>query len=277
MADTVSRARSEARKKKILENAEKRINRLYSRQTGDQEKDHEGDTENKSAESGEWQCDKCGNINFGSRKACLLCRGKQMTDEKNISDRQHEIDQSMKNIEETAEKSEAGDSQERPLSISRPYQSEVRQRKSPNTVKLQRVDVQREANQVPLPQSTNVQPSWKSTYSQGQLFEMYRILGCILIAFVSRMVLKSGYGLFYFETIFLPFTAFQTGLHLFKNNFLKDVHIYQRQNIMSTALMLCGISPHLIHTYSRIMGYVKAMTEDLFFFLFVFFACGFFI
>ncbi|XP_062593335.1 uncharacterized protein LOC134254820 [Saccostrea cucullata] len=277
MADSVHVSRAEARKKKILENAEKRINRLYSRQPGDQDKDkkHEEDLDSKSAESGEWQCDKCGNINFGSRKACLLCRGKQMTDEKDTSDRHHQIDQSMKNTRDIVEKSETGNSQERPLSISRPNQSEVRQRKSPNTVKLQRGDTQHEASEMPLPQSTRVQPSWK--YSQPQLFEMYRILGCILIAFVSRMVLKSGYGLFYFETIFLPFTAFQTGLHLFKNNFLKDVHIYQKQNIMSTALMLCGISPHLIHTYSRIMGYVKALTEDLFFFLFVFFACGFFI
>lgn len=36
MADTV-KARSEARKKRILENAEKRINRLYSRQKGEDE------------------------------------------------------------------------------------------------------------------------------------------------------------------------------------------------------------------------------------------------
>lgn len=36
MADTV-KARSEARKKRILENAEKRINRLYSRQRGEDE------------------------------------------------------------------------------------------------------------------------------------------------------------------------------------------------------------------------------------------------
>lgn len=45
--------------------------------------------------------------------------------------------------------------------------------------------------------------------------------------------------------------------------------------MMSTALMLCGISPNLIGTYNKIMGYVKSVTEDLFFFIFVFFAVGF--
>ena len=47
--------------------------------------------------------------------------------------------------------------------------------------------------------------------------------------------------------------------------------------MMSTALMLCGLSPHLIQTYSEVMGYVKAVSEDLFFFVFMFFACGLFI
>uniref|UniRef100_K1PP02 Uncharacterized protein n=1 Tax=Magallana gigas TaxID=29159 RepID=K1PP02_MAGGI len=55
------------------------------------------------------------------------------------------------------------------------------------------------------------------------------------------------------------------------------VKIHQSQNVMSAALMLCGLSPHLIQTYSRIMGYVKAVSEDFFFFLFVFFTCGLFI
>ncbi|XP_048759719.1 guided entry of tail-anchored proteins factor CAMLG-like [Ostrea edulis] len=278
MADSVAKARSEARRKRILENADKRINRLYSRQRGEDENSEEnveGRSE-ETAESPQWQCDKCGNINFGNRKMCLLCRGKHLTDEEETPEKtesQVEVIEIQKKTDETDEKSDEENSKEMPKSS--PHQNELRQRRTQNTVKLQRGDVPQESSSVPPPQCTVQQPVQKSTYSQSQLFEIYRILGCMLIAFVSRMVLKSGYGLFYFESVFLPFTAFQTGLHLFKNNFLKDVHIYQRHNMMSTALMLCGISPNLIGTYNKIMGYVKSVTEDLFFFIFVFFAVGF--
>ncbi|XP_011428507.3 guided entry of tail-anchored proteins factor CAMLG [Magallana gigas] len=281
MADAV--ARSEARKRRILENAEKRINRLYSRQRAEHEiNGGEGNDskEDKSTESQQWTCEQCGNINFGNRKACLLCRGKQISDEtENSGKTENLIEVKEIQMKETLEKSDGENSKERPLLISSFDKGELHQRKS-NTVKLQRAEILPEVtvpDEVPLQRSPSTQPKKRVSYSQNQLFEMYRILGCILMAFVSRMVLKSGQGLFYFETIFLPFTALQFGLYLFNNNFLKGVKMHQSQNVMSAALMLCGLSPHLIQTYSRIMGYVKAVSEDFFFFLFVFFTCGLFI
>nr|XP_022312805.1 uncharacterized protein LOC111117862 [Crassostrea virginica] len=285
MADA-ARARSEARRKKILENAEKRINRLYSRQQEENDNNCEESDSSKTGESPQsqqWQCDKCGNINFGNRKVCLLCRTQQFEAETENSEEtasQHEMNKVHEDASKGIEKTDVESSKERPLIISSPNQGELRHRKSHNTVKLQRAEVSQvntSQEDVVLPQSTNTPRAKKMPYTQNQLFEIYRILGCVLIAFVSRMVLKTGYGLFYFKTIFLPFTAFQIGLYLFKTNFLKGVNLNQRQNMMSTALMLCGLSPHLIQTYSEVMGYVKAVSEDLFFFVFMFFACGLFI
>ena len=100
------------------------------------------------------------------------------------------------------EKTDVESSKERPLIISSPNQGELRHRKSHNTVKLQRAEVSQvntSQEDVVLPQSTNTPRAKKMPYTQNQLFEIYRILGCVLIAFVSRMVLKTGYGLFYFK------------------------------------------------------------------------------
>lgn len=109
-------------------------------------------------------------------------------------------------MKETLEKSDGENSKERPLLISSFDKGELHQRKS-NTVKLQRAEILPEVtvlDEVPLQQSPTTQPKKRVSYSQNQLFEMYRILGCILMAFVSRMVLKSGQGLFYFE-VGLPY------------------------------------------------------------------------
>lgn len=109
-------------------------------------------------------------------------------------------------MKETLEKSDGENSKERPLLISSFDKGELHQRKS-NTVKLQRAEILPEVtvlDEVPLQRSPTTQPKKRVSYSQNQLFEMYRILGCILMAFVSRMVLKSGQGLFYFE-VGLPY------------------------------------------------------------------------
>lgn len=51
---------------------------------------------------------------------------------------------------------------------------------------------------------------------------------------------------------------------------LQSLSLPHKNNMMVTALMLCGIKSDVINYYNQIMGYFSAVTEDLALFIFTF-------
>ncbi|GFR74410.1 calcium signal-modulating cyclophilin ligand [Elysia marginata] len=111
-----------------------------------------------------------------------------------------------------------------------------------------------------------------STTFDAKALELFRIVVCITTSFVSRSVLRFGFGLFMVESIFLPFFAMEIFFAYIMETYLKDVSPVQSQGTMiSAALMLCGIKPELMGIYHKIMSHVAIVTSDfsVYFFSFV--------
>ncbi|XP_046340006.2 guided entry of tail-anchored proteins factor CAMLG-like [Haliotis rufescens] len=107
-----------------------------------------------------------------------------------------------------------------------------------------------------------------------QILENLRLGSCVLVAFFVRWVLSSGYGIFYFQSIFLPFVLLQVGLYSFHYTYMKDVALPHNSSLMSGALVLSGIKPEFVAIYNRTMGYFTAVTEDFALYLFTFLICN---
>ncbi|XP_063447593.1 uncharacterized protein LOC134727140 [Mytilus trossulus] len=236
MAD--SEARREARRRKILENADKRMKRLTNQYESEKEV-----AENKTDE------DKLTNTSGNAIK------------EENLKDKTTAPELNHKATEpEVQTRSDTPVQQQN-------IQPELRQR---GTVKIQRnIDIQNRQTQ------DSQKPVIKSEKSESDInlslkqTEGLKIASLILLAIVCRLVLKCGFGLFYFQSIFLPFVALEVGwIHYQLTNSLQ---MPRKKNKMSTMLMLCGIKPDLLVVYDTIMSYVTTFSEDFGLFVFSFF------
>ncbi|XP_067673800.1 guided entry of tail-anchored proteins factor CAMLG-like [Haliotis asinina] len=107
-----------------------------------------------------------------------------------------------------------------------------------------------------------------------QILENLRLGSCVIVAFFVRWVLSSGYGVFYFQSIFLPFVLLQVGLYSFHYTYMKDVALPHNSSLMSGALVLSGIKPEFVAIFNRTMGYFTAVTEDFALYLFTFLICN---
>ncbi|KAL4240329.1 hypothetical protein ACF0H5_001120 [Mactra antiquata] len=102
-------------------------------------------------------------------------------------------------------------------------------------------------------------------------FEFLRIVMCVMVAYLCRRVLSSGYGVFYIESVILPFACLESSFFLFKHKVLHNVILPHKSSMLIGILMLCGIKPVVVQTYNKVMGYFTAAMEDfaLFFFAFM--------
>ncbi|XP_046553557.1 guided entry of tail-anchored proteins factor CAMLG-like [Haliotis rubra] len=107
-----------------------------------------------------------------------------------------------------------------------------------------------------------------------QILENLRLGSCVIVAFFIRWVLSSGYGVFYVQSIFLPFVLLQVGLYSFHYTYMKDVALPHNSSLMSGALVLSGIKPEFVAVFNRTMGYFTAVTEDFALYLFTFLICN---
>ncbi|XP_052069348.1 uncharacterized protein LOC127708497 [Mytilus californianus] len=238
MAD--SEARREARRRKILENADKRMKRLTNQYESEKEV-----IENKTDE------DKLTNTSANAIKEENLA-AKTTAPELNLKATGPEV--------QTKSEQQSAVQQQN-------IQSELRHR---GTVKIQR-NIDSHNIQTQDSQKSVVKPEKSETDINLTLkqTEGLKIASLILLAIVCRLVLKCGFGLFYFQSIFLPFVALEIGwIHYQLRNSLQ---MPRKKNKMSTMLMLCGIKPDLLVVYDTIMSYVTTFSEDSGLFIFSFF------
>ncbi|GFO28627.1 calcium signal-modulating cyclophilin ligand [Plakobranchus ocellatus] len=102
--------------------------------------------------------------------------------------------------------------------------------------------------------------------------ELFRVVACITTAFLSRYILTFGFGLFMVDSIFLPFFTMEAFITYLIETYCKDLSTWaSRGTLMSAALMLCGIKPELMGVYNNIMGYVTMLASDfgIYFFSFL--------
>ncbi|RUS86155.1 hypothetical protein EGW08_006103 [Elysia chlorotica] len=102
--------------------------------------------------------------------------------------------------------------------------------------------------------------------------ELLRVVVCVTTSLFCRLVLRLGIGLFLVESIFLPFFAMELIYSYIIEAYFKDVIPAQTQGtLVSAALMLCGIKPELMGVYHKIMSHVGIVMSDfsLYFFSFV--------
>ncbi|CAG5115651.1 unnamed protein product [Candidula unifasciata] len=107
----------------------------------------------------------------------------------------------------------------------------------------------------------------------AQKFEFVKIFTFIIIAFLQRCVLKWGLGLFVVPSIFVPFVVLEITFEYVVYNFLQHIVLFQSKgNLMSAALMLCGMKQELTETYNNIMARITIWLSDfcLYFFAFIF-------
>ncbi|XP_033747941.1 uncharacterized protein LOC117332957 [Pecten maximus] len=147
----------------------------------------------------------------------------------------------------------------------------LRHRATRNTVKIQQSSIpsdSKKSSKVPSSVEDSQLKSTSERSPQHQL-NLLRLAGCVFVAILSRVVLQLGIGLFYFQTIILPFAVLQGALYYYKMTFVKDMPY--KGTAMSSALMLCGLKPEVIATYNKIMGNVAGIYEDFSVYLFAFF------
>ena len=73
--------------------------------------------------------------------------------------------------------------------------SNLRQR---STIKIQK-SLSPDAPHEPTIEKEVVRPGATNSLTPQLQFEMLRVLGCVLLALLCRMLLKTGYGLLYFQ------------------------------------------------------------------------------
>ncbi|KAH3861747.1 uncharacterized protein LOC127866041 [Dreissena polymorpha] len=108
-------------------------------------------------------------------------------------------------------------------------------------------------------------------------FEFLRIVLSVMVAYLCRRVLSTGYGVFYFQSIIIPFALMEAGFFMFKHKVLHNVTLPHKSSMLIGVLMLCGIKPEVVHLYNQIMGYLTAASEDFAMFFFAFLMANIFI
>ncbi|XP_041364409.1 calcium signal-modulating cyclophilin ligand-like [Gigantopelta aegis] len=106
-----------------------------------------------------------------------------------------------------------------------------------------------------------------------KMLDRTRFCSCICLAIIVRWILPLHYGLFYFQSIFLPFAALEIAIFSYQYIHMKEVQLPHSNSMMTGALMLSGIKPEVIATYNKVMGYMTAVTEDCGLFIFSFIVC----
>ncbi|XP_005092975.2 uncharacterized protein LOC101860480 [Aplysia californica] len=125
-----------------------------------------------------------------------------------------------------------------------------------------------EANSSPAETENN---TLQTTVANLRTLEMVHIGSCVFTALVARYVLTFGIGLFYFQTIVLPFIVMELTLAYLSHTQLKHLgHPSPKGTVWSAALMLCGIKQELIDSYNVIMSRVAATTNNFCCYLFSF-------
>lgn len=147
--------------------------------------------------------------------------------------------------------------------------TELRQR---GTVKIQRNIESARPERLTNDAATHIKTTEKSETDLNltlKQIEGLKISSLMLLAVICRLILNCGFGLFYFQSIFLPFVAIEVGwTHYQLKNSLE---VPRQRNKMSTVLLLCGLKQDMLHIYDRIMGYVTTFSEDFGLFVFSFF------
>ncbi|KAK3106511.1 hypothetical protein FSP39_021448 [Pinctada imbricata] len=299
MADT--EARREARRQKILQNSKQRLNRLYDRDfvTNHDDPDTSTTTETDQQKQGNyqdnnWTCKICSHTNTEKREKCYLCNSQQKDtpmkgnevsergageglpvdgkEHVKCSDTHTESSNLLSSVNKDGVKCAETHPESTVQEKTNTEHTVLRQRQ---TVKIQKAPVSEESSVSPTSsESLRNDKLEDSVLSPSQQFEMFRVLGCVLLAILCRMVLKTGYGLLYFQSVILPFVSLQFGLYYYKQQIVKDLVLQHRNNMMVTLLVLCGVKKDILTLYNNIMGYLTAIGEDFCLFVFVFVMSG---
>ncbi|XP_052817818.1 uncharacterized protein LOC128244654 [Mya arenaria] len=108
-------------------------------------------------------------------------------------------------------------------------------------------------------------------------FEFLRIVLSVMTAYLCRRVLATGYGIFYFQSVVLPFLCLEAAFFMFKHKVLHNVTLPHKSSMLVGLVLLCGIKPGIMHSYNQVMGYVTAASEDFAMFFFAFMMANCFI
>lgn len=275
MSDPAAAAQREARRRKITQNAQARMNKLLGRQdlADSGQKDLNNFTPNFSPapnppkEDGDQGQTEVQSIPQPKSSPYNLRRRHQKLDSTPVSlktEEQTAMSEAFTPVafapEQTRYKESTSDIQ--PI-IERPMTSHESIETSHVTHNLEPI------NHVST--TARLENQHMNTYDAKSL-EIFRIVMCVATSFMSRSVLRLGFGLFMVESIFLPFFAMEIFITYILETYLKDsIKVQSQGTLISAALMLCGIKPELMGVYHKIMSHVASVTNDfsVYFFSFV--------
>lgn len=103
-----------------------------------------------------------------------------------------------------------------------------------------------------------------------KVLDLMRCGGCLLAAFVTRWTLGFGLGILFLELALVPFALLETALYTFHTTHMKDIQLPHKNTLTTYALVLSGVKPELITKYNKVMGYFAALAEDFAVYLFSF-------
>ncbi|XP_060071772.1 uncharacterized protein LOC132551613 [Ylistrum balloti] len=273
MADL--QARREARNRKILQNREKRMNILYGRKETDTGNDS---TETDSLAKNLIVSEQAQEINSNDNVPVAEQIKKEDASIPNeLSNKIREPDRGAHILGNTINIGTEGNTTLPSMTTSERLHSSqsdtdgVRHRATRNTVKIQQSSLLTDNKKISQEPASveNSKPESTSQRSPQQQFNLLRLVGCVFIAVLSRVVLQLGIGLLYFQTIILPFAVLQGALYYYRMTFVKDIPY--KGTALSSALMLCGLKQEMILTYNKIMGNIAGIYEDFSIYLFAFF------
>ncbi|KAK0056199.1 hypothetical protein Bpfe_014286 [Biomphalaria pfeifferi] len=108
----------------------------------------------------------------------------------------------------------------------------------------------------------------------AQSFELLKICTFFLLAFISRQLLKLGIGLLIIPSIFFPFIILEATIIYLCQVHLKYIPLTgSRGNLMSAALILCGLKQEVLESYHLIMTHINTALSDLGIYFFAFIVC----
>ncbi|CAL1543383.1 unnamed protein product [Lymnaea stagnalis] len=105
-----------------------------------------------------------------------------------------------------------------------------------------------------------------------QTLEVLKIVMFVLTALFQRYLLKFGFGIFIFPSIFLPFIVLELAIKYSVHTYLKHIPLsHGKGNLLSAALMLCGIRQDIMDSYHLIMAHIASAASDfcVYFFAFI--------
>ncbi|BFZ03109.1 hypothetical protein BsWGS_06148 [Bradybaena similaris] len=112
----------------------------------------------------------------------------------------------------------------------------------------------------------------------AQTFEICKIIAFVVLAFLQCCALKFGLGLCIVPSIFVPYIVLEVTFEYVVYNYLQHILLSQpKGNLMSAALMLCGMKQDFTDTYNSIMARVAVWLSDFCLYLFAFIVWDLFI